>query len=219
MLKIRASQVGRIMTSPNKEGLSEGAKTYIKEIAIENVYGIKTEFSSKYTDKGLIMEDEAIDLLSEVTPSLGFITKNEQFFENEFIKGTPDIVSDCIIDIKCSYEPTTFPFFDSEIKNKLYYYQLQSYMWLANKSNAMLCYCLMNTPENIVQYEVSKAIKNSPLPPKEVESNVRALHNFDNIDKALRVKTFEIARDEQVIEQIKNKVIASRDYYNTLIND
>tara|TARA_R110001632_G_scaffold40847_1_gene102504 strand:- start:1955 stop:2611 length:657 start_codon:yes stop_codon:yes gene_type:complete len=217
MLKIRSSQVGRIMTSPNKAGLSEGAKTYVKEIAIENVYGIKTEFSSKYTDKGLIMEDEAIELVSEVIPSLGFITKNEEFFENDFVKGTPDINSDVIIDIKCSYEPTTFPFFDEEIKNKLYYYQLQSYMWLTNKSHAMLCYCLMNTPENIVQYEVNKAIKNSPLSPEEVELNVRALHNFDNIDKELRVKTFTIDRDEEAIEQIKNKVLASREYYNTLV--
>ena len=54
-MKIRCSALGRLMTAPrNKtELLSQTAKTYIQELVLEHKYGIKKEFSSRYTDKGL----------------------------------------------------------------------------------------------------------------------------------------------------------------------
>ena len=53
-MKIRCSSLGKIMTSPRTKGevLSQTAKTYIKELVIEETLGIKKEFSSRYTDKG-----------------------------------------------------------------------------------------------------------------------------------------------------------------------
>ena len=73
-MKIRCSALGRLMTAPrNKtELLSQTAKTYIQELVLEHKYGIKKEFSSRYTDKGLQCEDEAISLVNDVS-GLGFI--------------------------------------------------------------------------------------------------------------------------------------------------
>ena len=61
-MKIRCSALGKLMVSPrNKtELLSQTTKSYIQELVLEHKYGIKKEFSSKYTDKGLQCEDEAI---------------------------------------------------------------------------------------------------------------------------------------------------------------
>jgi hypothetical protein len=82
MLKVRCSALGAIMTNPRSktETLSETTKTYVKEMVLEHKYGIRKEFTSKYTDKGLQCEDEAIALVNDVL-GLGFIFKNEEHFK------------------------------------------------------------------------------------------------------------------------------------------
>jgi hypothetical protein len=46
---------------------------------------------------------------------------------------------------------------------------------------------------------------------------VQSKHNFDHIPKEKRVKVFKIAKDESVIEQIKERIELAREYYNNLI--
>ncbi len=46
---------------------------------------------------------------------------------------------------------STFPWFETEIPNKDYYFQLQGYLWLTNKTEAVLAYCLIDTPLEIVE--------------------------------------------------------------------
>jgi hypothetical protein len=158
VMKIRASQLGKIMTSPKTKGevLSKTCKTYIQELAIEHKYGIRKEFWSRYTDKGNECEDEAIELVNDVL-NLGFIFKNDENLNNEWITGTPDVnTNEILLDVKTSWDATTFPFFEDEIPNKDYYYQLQGYLWLTGKTEALLCYCLVNTPFQIVEDEVRR---------------------------------------------------------------
>ena len=131
-MKIRASQIGKIMTSPKTKGelLSKTAKTYIHELILREKYGINKEFSSRYTDKGNQVEDIAIAMANEVL-DVGFIYKNDENFQNDWITGTPDVITDeVLLDVKCSWDATTFPFFETEIPTKDYFYQLQGYMWL-----------------------------------------------------------------------------------------
>jgi hypothetical protein len=92
-MKIRASQLGKIMTSPRSKGevLSQTAKTYIQELALEDKYGIRKDINSRYMDKGNLVEDEAIQLASSVL-ELEFVVKNEEYFSNDYIKGTPDVL-------------------------------------------------------------------------------------------------------------------------------
>ena len=52
---IRCSSLGKIMTEPKTktEGiLSVGAKTYIRELAQQEILGVEFSFSSKETEKG-----------------------------------------------------------------------------------------------------------------------------------------------------------------------
>ena len=220
-MKIRCSALGRLMTAPrNKsEVLSQTAKSYIQELVLEHKYGIKKEFSSRYTDKGLQCEDEAISLVNDVL-GLGFIFKNEEHFNNEFITGTPDVnTNEILLDIKCSYEAHTFPFFETEIPTKDYFYQLQGYMWLTGKTEALLCYCLVNTPLEIVEDEIRREHwKQFKIDEDaEIREYVENKHNFDHLPKNTKVKVFKIERDETVISEIQNKVEQANIYFNNLI--
>ena len=67
-LLFRCSSLGKLMTESRSksEVLSETAKTYIQDVFKEKELGIYKDFSSRYTDKGIQMEDEAIQFASEV---------------------------------------------------------------------------------------------------------------------------------------------------------
>ena len=66
------------------EVLSKTCKTYLQELAIEEMYGIRKEFSSRYTDKGNLVEDESISLAQEVL-DFGLMYKNEEHFNNDYL--------------------------------------------------------------------------------------------------------------------------------------
>ncbi len=218
-IKIRCSKIGNIMSLPklkkDKEMglLSEGAKTYVNEAIKEQLFGRKKEFSNKYTIKGIGQEDVAIDLFGRVTGDDSLV-KNEQHFSNEFCTGTPDLITeDSIIDIKSSWDLWTFPLFEDKIKTKLYWWQLQGYMWLCDKQKAKLAYCLVDTPEALIEKEfnfrkfgVDEAEHNELL-----KTIVRDM-TFGDIKEENRVKVFNIERDDEAIEQIKDRVEACRRY-------
>jgi hypothetical protein len=181
--------------------------------------GIYKEFSSRYTDKGLEMEDEAIQFASEVL-NWDFVVKNEMRFNNEWLTGEPDINTDNLLaDIKCSWSGSTFPLFDETLKNKDYYYQLQGYMMLTGHDTSELVYCLMNTPHQIVEDEVRRQHWKLNLIDEdlEVRQAVQEMHNFDQIPNNLRVKRFIVQKDEAAQEKIKERVEVAREYYNQLL--
>jgi hypothetical protein len=221
MLKIRCSAIGKIMTNARSksEVLSKTCKSYLKELAIEEMYGIKKEFSSRYTDKGIAVERNSIDLIQLVS-DYGFMYKNEEHFENDYLTGTPDVNTDNILlDVKSSYDASTFPWFEEEIPNKDYYYQLQGYMALCNKRKSVLAYCLVNTPYQIVEDEVRRAHWKEHLidENEELRADVEARHNFDHIPPEKRIKTFEVRYDKEVIKAIYERIKECRKYYETLI--
>ena len=222
-MKIRASQIGKVMSLPKTKGevLSKTTKTYIQELAIEHKYGIRKEFWSRYTDKGNEVEPKSIKLVENVLGLKG-IFKNEERITNEWITGKPDVnTNEILLDVKSSWDATTFPFFETECPNKDYYYQLQGYMWLTGKDEALLCYCLVNTPFQIVEDEVRREHWKQGLIDEslDVRDFVQSKHNFNHIPKEKRVKVFKIAKDESVIEQIKERIELARVYYNNLINE
>lgn len=219
-MKIRSSAIGKLMASPRNKGevLSETAKTYIQDLFKENELGIAREFWSRYTDKGLQMEDEAIDFAGQV---LGweFVVKNEESFENDWITGTPDVLTKTLLaDIKCSWDGNTFPLFDTELKNKDYFWQMQGYMWLTGLEQAELVYCLMDTPHQIVEDEVRRAHWKAGLIDEDIDLReaVQSQHTFSHLPNNLRIKRFIVEKDEKAIEQIKEKVELAREYYEQL---
>lgn len=219
-MKIRCSAIGKLMSTPRTKGetLSETAKTYIQDLFKEKELGIAREFWSRYTDKGIQMEDEAIDFAGQVL-GWDFVVKNEQGYENDWITGTPDVITkDLLADIKCSWDGNTFPLFDTELKNKDYYWQLQGYMWLTGLEQAELVYALMDTPHQIVEDEVRRAHWKAGLIDEDLDLReaVQSQHTFDHLPNNLRVKRFIIRKDEEAIEKIKEKVELAREYYEQL---
>lgn len=196
--KLRASASGKLMTSPrNKsESLSETTKSYLKEWATEQIYGFRKELKNKYVSKGLKLEDTAIDKAIEWL-DLPLVLKNEKHFEDDYFKGTPDLIlNETVYDIKCSWDAYTFPLFEEEVPTKDYFYQLQVYMWLTGCRKAVLTYVLLNTPDELT-YEEKRT--------------------YDHLDKKYRIKTFAFDFDQNVIETLIERVKESRNYLETLI--
>jgi hypothetical protein len=155
---IRASSVGYLMTEPQSKAdkeaglLSKTAQKHLLDVYIAEKYGRKKDIQTKQMKKGVEVEQDSIDLLSMYL-KMPF-TKNEQRFTNDFITGLPDIIdNDRIIDIKSSYDLWTFIGNIPDKLDSLYYWQMQSYMWLANAKSAIIAYCLVNTPSSIIEQE------------------------------------------------------------------
>lgn len=213
--KIRASQSGKIM---GVKGLGQTGLTYIETWLKEQLYQRRNEFNSKYTNKGLQVEDNAIDyVLSEL--NLGFALKNQKYFENEFFCGTPDVIlDDCIIDIKSSWDCFTFPLFDKEV-SKDYYYQGQVYMDLLGIDNYKVVYVLMDTPEHLIEAEANKYCFANGYERGDwaiVERFTKKM-TYGDIPDSLKIKVFEFKKDQEVIDKLKSRVVECREIIKDLL--
>lgn len=203
MYKQRASASGNITSQPrtkkDKEAgnLSKTTESLVQDWLKESIYGIKKEFSSKYTDKGNLLEYEAIEMAIEWL-GLDFLTKkNEEYFEDEFFTGTPDLIlEDEIIDIKCSWDAFTFPLFENELPEKNYFYQLQVYLHLTGKKKGRVVYVLVNTPEELMRGQPE--------------------YDYSETAPEFRIKTFDVDYDPEVIEFLQSQIIKIRTYINQL---
>lgn len=195
MIKIRASALGDLMTDPKEKGeiLSKGAKTVLSKIAKEFVYGFNEVITNKYLEKGLIVEDQSIELYNSV-----FFTdykKNTERKKNEWIQGECDIFTGSkIIDIKSSWSLPTFPSTPDEGVDKGYEWQLRAYMMLWDADEAEIAYCIVNTPDELIKYEQED------------------LHFVDHIADHLRVTIVPYKRDKELEDKIKIKVDAARQF-------
>lgn len=219
--KCRASQGGVIMTNPRSksESLSETTKNYLENWLKERYFQRTKEFSSKYTEKGIEMEDQNINFLVQNT-DFGFLMKNEQRFEDDFFTGTPDIImQNAIIDIKSSWDLFTFPLFESEITNKMYIWQLQIYMHLCKKDTSYLAYILSNTPQNLIDKEIfykTKDLELSPAELGEIHTQIQYNMSFDDLNPKHRIKLFEVRKDDVMINQAIERVKECQLYINQL---
>ena len=133
--KIRCSAIGQIMTNSRTKGqLSKTAQSYVETWIKEQIYKRRKVITTKYMDKGNMVENESISFAGRVLNA--DITKNEQRYENELLIGTPDVITeDYVIDVKNSWDCFTFPLFYENVPNKDYFYQAQGYMALTGLSH------------------------------------------------------------------------------------
>lgn len=215
--KIRASACGSIM---GVKGLGKTGESYCESWLKEQIYNRRKEFTSKYTDKGNIMEDNSLDFIAEML-DYGMLVKNELFKENDFCTGTPDVIlKDHIIDVKNSWDCFTFPLFDTEVPNKDYYWQAQVYMFLFDLSKYKLIYVLSDTPAHLIEREAFYYAKQNGYEELDMdiyEDFVKKM-TYPDIPNEKKIKVFEIERNESDIEKIKERVIECRNYINKLLN-
>jgi len=212
--KIHPSSCGDIMGA---KGLGKTGQSYVENWYKEQLYSRRKSFSSKYTDKGNLTEADCIELVAEVF-DLGMLAKNEQTFSNDFMIGTPDIItSDLVIDVKSSWSAFSFPLFDTEVPNKDYALQLQCYMALTGLSKAKLVYCLMDTPDDIVQKEAYYQAERTGVDfDEDFYNEFKKDYIYSHLPTSLRVKSFDIERNDEVIKLICDRVKECRTYLETI---
>lgn len=214
LTKLQAEEEIKLINLRDNPKATKGMMTYCQDWLKEQLYGRRKQIKSKYLDKGNEVEDASIEFLN--SQLLTDYVKNEAYFENDFMTGTPDINADIIIDMKNSYDFTTFPLFADKIDNMDYYYQLQGYMELCDKDEAMLVYCLMDAPDHLIEGEArSKAYKLGGHW-EDYYAECHKFHTYGDIDPSLKIKKFEVKRNRKVIEEIKERAAMCQEYINEL---
>lgn len=204
-MKFRCSSLGKLMTEPRSKSegvLSVGAKTYIRELAAQEIFGVDFVVSSKQMEKGIEAEGDSIDLLNSVR-GLSLV-KNTDRRSNDFITGECDLF-DAIAkrghDIKTSWSIATFPITVADCEDKLYDWQMRGYMALWDADEWEVNYCLVDTPERLIAFE--------PMD----------LHVVSHLPEWMRVTTWTIKRDLEKEAAIYEKVKAANEYLKLVISE
>ena len=198
--------------------LPQGGKTYVEMWIKEHLYSRRKEFTSKETDKGLTVEQDAIDFVAEQL-NLPGLEKNEDELSDDWFTGTHDTTSkNYVIDVKCPWDCFTFPLFDTEVPNESYYDQGQVYMELTGKKKYKLIYCLMDTPDHIIMSIAKRESFNEGWDElnKKVYDKVKARMTYGDIDDKYRIKVFEFKYDPARIQHLKDRVDLCRKYVEEL---
>ncbi len=201
----RCHSLGRIMTEPKTKAegiLSVGAKTYIRSLAQQEIFGIDFEFSSKETQKGLEVEQECIELLNRVR-GLSLV-KNTERRTNTWLSGECDLFDAASRrghDIKASWSAKTFPGWLKDCMDPIYEWQMRAYMMLWDADEWQVDYCLVNTPDKLIGYE--------PLP----------MHIVDHIAEHHRVTSWTIKRDLAKEALIQQRLEAAQEYFRQALTE
>jgi hypothetical protein len=215
--KFRCSGLRNLMVDSRskKDPLSETTKSYLEELWIKEVYGNEKIITSKYMEKGTAVESDTLDLIAEVTGETYF--KNSDFFENEYINGTPDVVENgFILDVKSSWDIWTFMKVDERKAEKDYYYQLLGYMWLTGKTKSQLVYGLTDTPFWIEDREIDKLKGLGIIDSPEQERTARLNYRYSHVEKEKRIKRYHFDFNEELQKKLIERIQAAREYMNSL---
>jgi hypothetical protein len=197
--------------------ISVGAQTYLKKWLLGDIYGRRpAEISTNATTKGNAVEPKAIEYANEFLAPDEFWAKNERRYQNDHIIGTPDVVtSTAVIDMKSPFSHETFPLLETALPNKDYYWQMQGYMALTGLPRAFVVYVLCDAPEEMIYAEAKRRAYQRGLGAdgvNEVYDETHAEMSYPDLPDHLRIKSFEISRDDAAIEKINLKVEACREW-------
>lgn len=228
MFKIRSSAASQIMTNPKakKDKLSETCMTHVREKWISDKYKREKDFNSLAIQKGLMNEDLGI---TELSLHLGgMLTKNNKHYTNDFITGTPDVITwntivsntktiseGTVFDIKCSYNIWTFA--KAEL-TKAYDWQIKCYMDLLGIKKGYVVYVLTDTPESIIQAELRSILwkLQDDADALEIEAGLRKELTYPDIPAKDKIKIFQVEHSEDAIKNLYDRVELCREYYDTL---
>jgi hypothetical protein len=198
----RASNVGKLMSYPDKDTLAEGALTLVYEMEKQIMLGWKPNLNTLEIQKGREVEDQTIALFNQVSGN--FYVKNTERKNSDLLTGECDIIEyddSFVWDIKSSYSMDTFPLSIKEGAKKLYEWQLDSYMHLWDVNNSGLCFGLVDTPEYLIK-------KHEP----------EEWHIVGHIDPKLRITTLTRERDAKRERQLLNKTRVAQDMLCELLD-
>jgi hypothetical protein len=222
--KCRASAAGQIATKPRSKNdlISATSKTFVDAWVKEQLFGRQKSFSSKQIEKGIEMEEDAIEFASKIGIIGADAVKNETWFEDDFFTGTPDVIeADCVSDIKCSWDAFTFPMFADGIPTKGYELQLQIYMHLTQKKRSKLVYCLMDSPTHLIEKEARRVMydRGETELSQELFDEMKSHMTYSNEPIEMRTRIFDVDYNEEVINDLKSKVMDCRSFIDLYIRE
>lgn len=186
--------------------ISDTAKSAIRDIVKEDLYGFRSFTGNQYTQKGSLLEDLAIEMSGEMR--FRNYQKHVGRVENELITGECDVLDlerKLIIDTKCTWDIGTHPFFQDEAMEKVkkagYDIQMQAYMWLYGCEVAEVDFWLFPCPAELLS---------------DWDDIDQLVHLVEKIDIRERKTTVVIERDEAIIQKIKDKIPHCQEYYAKL---
>jgi hypothetical protein len=220
-----------------KKGIDElptGAITKLEEIFDHVFWGRRKLIFNKYLEKGNMNEEDSLELYSEVDGVPYW--KNDEYFDNGFVHGTPDNITDNLLrDIKSNFE---FDTFKKAEMTTLYSWQIKAYLWLTGKRNGELCYALVNSPSHRIDAERKSLWYSMGMPDEteerwiEAASQLERNHIFDiakfkndspgfdlvtpiwqyDIPSHLRVKRFPVTLEDSDIEHLKRRSLMAKNW-------
>lgn len=186
--------------------ISDTAKSAIRDIVKEDLYGFRSFTGNQYTQRGNLLEDLAIEMSGKMR--FRNYQKHVGRVSNDLITGECDVLDlerKLIIDTKVTWDIGTHPFFADEAMEKVkkagYDVQMQAYMWLYDCEVANIDFWLFPCPPELL---------------KDWDDIDQLVHLVEKIDIRERKTTVVIERDEAIIQKIKDKIPHCQEYYAKL---
>lgn len=203
--------------------LSETCKSYLIQSYVLSKYGRVREIQTKQMIKGTISENESIQLFAALEKRP--FEKNTYRLSNGYISGTPDLYdgetiidSNEIIDIKSCWDIFTFLSNVDNPENDLYYWQIQGYLALTGATIGTIAYCLVNTPDSLIEGEKYNLLKRLDVATEEASefkaeyAKLIANRRFDDIPMEERLLTISYERNDDDIAKMYQKVEKCREF-------
>ncbi len=230
---IRCSSLGKLMTeAKSKEDKAAGnlgatAKKHLIQVYVNKLYGRRKDITTKYMEKGLLVEEDSITLYSRITKKL--FHKNDVRLRNDYTEGEPDIYlgpsihkAELVVDTKSSWD--IFTFFEN-LANPLdsdYEWQIRGYMGLTGAKVGKVAYCLIDTPSQMISDEQRKlmwkmgvATTEDPLYMEACEALEKEM-TFRDIPMKDRMIEFTVEHDDKKLVEAYGKVEKARIFLNEL---
>lgn len=220
---IRCSSLGAILTEPKEKAekdagnLSKTAKTALINTYIKAVYDREKDIETKQMKKGTNGEGNGILNLGRYLNKP--LVKNTKQFENEWVKGTPDIIDEThVYDTKLSWDLWSFLPNVIEPLDKGYYAQIQGYMWLTGLKSGSIAYVLEDCPQDIIDQEKYYLLKRMNVISEESPEYIEAAAGIEinliypDIPLNEKVLLLKVDYDEELIEKMKVKITKCREF-------
>ncbi|WP_343514339.1 hypothetical protein [Acinetobacter baumannii] len=189
--------------------ISDTAKSAIRDVVKEDLYGFRSFTGNQYTAKGNMLEELAIEMSGKMR--YRNYQKHVGRVSNDLITGECDVLDlerKLIIDTKCTWDIGTHPFFQDEAEEKAkkagYDWQMQGYMWLYDCEQATVDFWLLPCPIELTN---------------DWDDREQLIDLVERIDLRERLTTVTYKRDEAMIQKIKDKIPHAQEYYAKLYQE
>jgi hypothetical protein len=144
--------------------LTTGQKTLLRDLVRQKKYGYRSYVTADQMEKGILVEKEARDLMSDVLDTV--LVKDDERRSNEYVTGCRDIKHDSIIiDIKSAFTQSSFSRIldESYTENEIYLRQMDCYMELWECDKSIVAHVLVDSPIHIVENQIGKVMRRDRL--------------------------------------------------------